>query len=95
VPPSHLHTLSLPPLCGGLSWPYRSVAPCNRAFCAAEWAAAQKSYPKDAQPKDTDLKLCFGANFAHEFLTKGLQLADDKEVTIQQEVGLGLQASYG
>ena len=33
------------------------------------------------------MKLCFGASYAHQFLTKGLGLAEDKKVTIQREVG--------
>ena len=40
------------------------------------------------QPKEIHVKLCFGASYAHEFLTKGLGLAEDKKVTIQKEVGL-------
>ena len=41
-------------------------------FCATNWKDVQTSYPKDEQPKDTVIKLCFGASFAFEFLTKGL-----------------------
>lgn len=55
-------------------------------YCSTDWADAQESYPKDKQGKDTDTKLCFGASFSHQFLTKGLGLAEDKQITIQQEV---------
>ena len=41
-------------------------------FCATNWNDAQSTYPKDEQPKDTVIKLCFGASFAFEFLTKGI-----------------------
>ena len=41
------------------------------SFCATSWNDVQTSYPKDEQPKDTVIKLCFGASFAFELLTKG------------------------
>ena len=45
-------------------------------FCATNWNDAQSTYPKDEQPKDTVIKLCFGASFAFEFLTKGISTID-------------------
>jgi len=57
--------------------------------CSADWTNAQTAYPKDGQPKDVTVKLCFGASYAHQFLTKGLGLSEDKKVTIQKEVRRG------
>lgn len=55
-------------------------------ICAVEWSQAQTTFPKDSQPKDTNIKLCFAASYAHQFLIKGLGLSEDKKVTIQREV---------
>ena len=55
-------------------------------ICNTEWSTAQAEYPKDNQPKDTTLKLCFSSSYAATFLTKGLHLTEDKLVTVQKEV---------
>lgn len=54
--------------------------------CQMEWSDAQSVYPKDSQPKDTTLKLCFSSSYAAAFLRSGLGLPMDKTVTIQKEV---------
>ena len=55
-------------------------------ICNTEWSTAQAEYPKDNQPRDTTLKLCFSSSYAATFLMKGLRLAEDKIVTVQKEV---------
>ena len=51
-----------------------------------DWQKALTDYPKDSQPKDTTLKLCFSSSYAAVFLSTGLGIADDKVLTIQKEV---------
>ena len=51
-----------------------------------EWEKASSEYPRDSQPKDTTLKLCFSSSYAASFLNSGLGLSDDKVLTIQKEV---------
>ena len=58
----------------------------SNEICSVEWSAAQLQYPKDSQPKDTTLKLCFSSSYAGMFLTKGLGLDAEKVVTVQKEV---------
>ena len=55
-------------------------------ICRTEFQEVNEIYPKDSQPKDVNLKLCFSATYASSFLTKGIGLKDDKVVTIQKEV---------
>lgn len=57
-----------------------------REICETEYSKVNADYPKDSQPKDVNLKLCFSATYASSFLTKGLGLKDDKLVTVQKEV---------
>lgn len=55
-------------------------------ICQLELEKVNENYPKDSQPKDVNLKLCFAATYASSFLTKGIGLKDNKLVTIQKEV---------
>jgi hypothetical protein len=57
-----------------------------KEICQTEFEKVNEIYPKDSQPKDVNLKLCFSATYASSFLTKGIGLKDDKLVTIQKEV---------
>ena len=64
----------------------KSFGDAAEIFCSQDWNTVTNTYPKDSQPKDTDIKLCFGSSYANVFLTKGLQLPEDKVLTIQKEV---------
>ena len=75
-------TINLFPL---LTTPNNFRTAANK-ICSTEWSVAQSEYPKDSQPKDTTLKLCFSSSYAATFLTKGIHLAEDKVVTVQREV---------
>lgn len=55
-------------------------------FCALPYAAVDQAYPKDAQPKDVNGKMCFLSAFAYAFLVDGLKIPADKTITIQKEV---------
>lgn len=64
----------------------KNILVAAEEMCNTEWSEADKTYPKDSQPKDTNLKLCFGASYANAFLINGLGLREDKEIIIQKEV---------
>jgi len=55
--------------------------------CGLQWDSVQKSFPRDGQGKDVNLKLCFSSAYAYSFLVDGLKLPKDKQLTIQKEVG--------
>ena len=55
-------------------------------ICQMELDKVNDIYPKDSQPKDVNLKLCFASTYASSFLTKGIGFKDNKLVTIQKEV---------
>eukprot|EP01033_Poteriospumella_lacustris_P009312 gene9312-6671_t len=55
-------------------------------YCALPWAAVDTAYPKDAQPKDVNGKMCFLSAFAYAFLVDGLKIPAEKTITIQKEV---------
>jgi hypothetical protein len=55
--------------------------------CGLQWESLQKSFPRDGQGKDVNLKLCFSSAYAYSFLVDGLKLPKDKQLTIQKEVG--------
>ncbi len=56
-------------------------------ICNTEWSAVQTVYPLDSQPKDVNTKMCFIGAYSYSFLTHGLGIPADKQVTIQREVG--------
>lgn len=69
------------------------------AVCAANWTSVMKSYPKDKQPKDNNLKWCFSSTFASSFLVDGLNVKRNKKIIVQQivdgsEVEWALGAAY-
>ena len=64
----------------------KNILKAASEVCEMEWSDAQSVYPKDSQPKDTTLKLCFSSSYAAAFLRSGLGLPLDKTVTIQKEV---------
>ena len=55
-------------------------------YCALPWSAVDTAYPKDAQPKDVNGKMCFLSAFAYAFLVDGLKIPAEKTITIQKEV---------
>ena len=57
-----------------------------KEICQMELDKVNENYPKDSQPKDVNLKLCFAATYASAFLTNGIGLDNNKLVTIQKEV---------
>jgi len=59
----------------------------TNAYCSAAWEELQTSYPKDTQPKEVNTKMCFVGSYAYTFLTDGLKLPKNKQVTIQKDVG--------
>ena len=71
-------------------WPLltntKNILKASSDICMMDWQNAQTDYPKDSQPKDTTLKLCFSSSYAAVFLSTGLGIADDKVLTIQKEV---------
>jgi hypothetical protein len=58
----------------------------SKHFCSLDWSTIQQHYPRDAQPKDVNLKACFLGAYAYSFLVDGLKLPVHKPITIQKEV---------
>ena len=58
----------------------------SNSVCTANWTVVAKTYPKDQQPKDNNLKWCFSSTFASTFLTDGLNVKHNKKIVIQQSV---------
>lgn len=73
----------------------------NAAFqvCNSSWIDMQSNYPLDDQSKDNNIKWCFSASYATQFLLQGIKLPEDKRVTIQKyvddsEIEWALGAAY-
>jgi Golgi nucleoside diphosphatase len=62
---------------------YERVA---KNICGKDFPDVDANYPKDTQPKSYNKVWCFSATYAHRFLTKGLELEDDKSVMIGNSV---------
>jgi hypothetical protein len=58
----------------------------SQQYCSLPWADVEASYPKDAQPKDVNEKMCFLSAFSYSFLVDGLHILPKKIITIQKEV---------
>lgn len=54
--------------------------------CSTNWDGIQKTYPLDNSGKDNNVKWCYSASYASAFLTKGLHVPADKQLTVQKEV---------
>ena len=71
-------------------WPLltntKNILKASSEICSMDWTTALSDYPKDSQPKDTTIKLCFSSSYSAVFLSTGLGIADDKVLTIQKEV---------
>lgn len=55
-------------------------------YCGLPWSSVEEQYPKDAQPKEVNDKMCFISGFSYAFLVDGLKIPADKAITIQKEV---------
>lgn len=62
---------------------YKSAA---KQICSIEWNVLEKEYPKDNQPKEFNKDWCFSAIYIYEFLTKGLGLSLEQEITVGNSV---------
>lgn len=96
----HHHHAAAPPVAHGngstavvvqpTTFPLETTASLIRKtsdhYCALPWAAVDTAYPKDAQPKDVNGKMCFLSAFAYAFLVDGLKIPAEKTITIQKEV---------
>jgi Golgi nucleoside diphosphatase len=58
----------------------------SNSVCTANWTVVAKTYPKDQQPKDNNLKWCFSSTFASSFLIDGLNVKHNKKIVIEQSV---------
>ena len=66
----------------------RAFADGAREVCAVDWAALQTSqFPKCCGEKEELNKLCFSATYLNLFLEKGVQVAPDAHILLQQKVG--------
>jgi len=54
--------------------------------CSPNWATLDTQFPKDSQPKEFNVKMCFAASYAAAFLIDGLGIPKDKVITVQREV---------
>jgi len=62
------------------------ILEASNTFCSTSWSEIESNYPKDAQPKDVNQKMCFLSAFAYSFLVDGLKVLPNKIITIQKEV---------
>jgi len=65
----------------------KEIEESAQEVCSKTWDTVQAEYPKDKQPKDVAIKLCFSSSFATSFLVDGLGLKSDAAITIQKDVG--------
>eukprot|EP00607_Mallomonas_marina_P002879 CAMPEP_0182429124 /NCGR_PEP_ID=MMETSP1167-20130531/25532_1 /TAXON_ID=2988 /ORGANISM="Mallomonas Sp, Strain CCMP3275" /LENGTH=445 /DNA_ID=CAMNT_0024612471 /DNA_START=449 /DNA_END=1786 /DNA_ORIENTATION=- len=54
--------------------------------CSTSWSSLATEFPRDAQPKDFNTKMCFATSYAAAFLVNGLGLPREKLITVQKEV---------
>jgi hypothetical protein len=59
----------------------------SQDVCGQSWTNLNANYPKDNSGKDSNIKFCFTASLMASFLTDGLGLDRNKQLTIQQSVG--------
>lgn len=63
-----------------------NIKEASEEFCSLHWNTVQASYPRDAQSKDVNTKMCFISGFSYSFLVDGLKIPENKIITIQKEV---------